>query len=233
MNEYMITFLKASISFITLLVLTRLIGRKQVSQLTFFDYIVGITIGSIAANFITDRKANTYDEIIGLLVWSIMPVLLGFINLKSLHFRSISEGEPIIMIDRGKVNNKNMKKARYNIGDLLMQLRQKGVFDLSEVEFALLEPDGQISVLKKAPFNTVTASDMKVPTVYKGIMRELIINGSIIDANLKTINKDKGWLMEQLKLQNISKVEEVMLASVSTDNSLRVILEENISDKKS
>lgn len=74
---------------------------------------------------------------------------------------------------------------------------------------------------------------MKVPTVYKGIMRELIINGSIIDTNLKAINKDKDWLMEQLKLQNIIKVEEVMLASVSTDNSLRVILEENISDKKS
>ena len=120
MNEYIITFSKASISFITLLILTRLIGRKQVYQLTFFDYIVGITIGSIAANFITDRKANAYDEIIGLLVWSILPMLLGYINLKSLHFRSISEGEPIIMIDRGKVNNKNMKKARYNIGDLLI-----------------------------------------------------------------------------------------------------------------
>lgn len=229
MNGYLITFLKAVVSFIVLLILARLMGRRHLSQITFFDYIVGITIGSVVATIISDRTVNPWDGIISTSVWALMSILISYINLKSITMRKLTDGEPIIVMKNGTIDDRKLKKSGYNIGDLLMQLRQKDVFDLAEVEFALLEPNGHLSVLKKSNYNPVTPKDLNISSEYKGLIIELILNGNILKSHLKIVHKDKAWLMKELKKRKVEKIEDVIYAGVSNDGQLEIVLKNNLS----
>jgi uncharacterized membrane protein YcaP (DUF421 family) len=224
MNSYIEILLRSVITFIGLLVLTLLMGRKQLSQITFFDYIVGITIGSIAASIVVDRSIGIIDGIIATVVWCAMPIIIGYIAVKNIAFRRLIDGEPKVVIQNGNIINKNMLKEKYNMGDLLMQLRDKGVFDITEVEFAILEPNGNLSVLKKSQYNPITPKDMNIPTNYKGIMTELIIDGRIISQHLEIVNKDEKWLLDQLKSRNIDNINNVVFAGLQTDGQLYISL---------
>lgn len=225
MNEFIEMPLRSIITFIGLLCLTLLMGRKQLSQITFFDYVVGITIGSIAAVIVVDRTVNITDGVIAIIMWAIMPIIVGYIAMKNIRFRMLVDGKPQIVIQNGSILNKNMLREKYNMGDLLMQLRDKGVFDISEVDFAILEPNGKLSVLKKPQYNTITLKDMNIPAFYKGIMIELIIDGKIIMMNLKSINKDTKWLFDQLKSKNIERLDSVIFAGYQTNGQLYIFLE--------
>ena len=207
-----------------LLVLTLIMGRKQLSQITFFDYVVGITIGSIAAVVAVDRRVDVLEGIIAILVWCAIPILIGFISLKNIQFRKLIDGKPIIVIQNGRIINKNMTRERYNMGDLLMQLRDKGIFDINEVEFAILEPNGKLSVLKKSRNNPVTLKDMNVTAPYKGLMTELIVDGYIIKSHLDTIDRDIPWLMTQLESRNVTDIHDVIFAGYMTDGQLYISL---------
>ncbi len=221
--NYLYVFIKSVATFLILLILARLMGRKQLSQITFFDYIVGITIGSIAGSGIIDRDISMYDTIIALLVWSILPIIIGNINLKSIRTRKLIESDPVIIIQNGVVNEKNMKKVRYNIGDLLMQLREKGIFELSEVEFALLEAHGKLSVLKNSQSREVTLKDLNIQVPYKGMTIEVILDGAILNHNLSIINKDEAWLSNELKNRNINDVNRIIYAGYTSEGSLEVV----------
>lgn len=221
--NYLYVFIKSVATFLILLILARLMGRKQLSQITFFDYIVGITIGSIAGSGIIDRDISMYDTIIALLVWSILPIIIGNINLKSIRTRKLIESDPVIIIQNGVVNEKNMKKVRYNIGDLLMQLREKGIFELSEVEFALLEAHGKLSVLKNSQSREVTLKDLNIQVPYKGMTIEVILDGAILNHNLSIINKDEAWLINELKNRNINDVNHIIYAGYTSEGSLEVV----------
>ncbi|WP_029451111.1 DUF421 domain-containing protein [Clostridium algidicarnis] len=221
--NYLYVFIKSVATFFILLILARLMGRKQLSQITFFDYIVGITIGSIAGSGIIDRDISMYDTIIALLVWSMLPIIIGNINLKSIRTRKLIESDPVIIIQNGVVNEKNMKKVRYNIGDLLMQLREKGIFELSEVEFALLEAHGELSVLKNSQSREVTLKDLNIKVPYKGMTIEVILDGAILNQNLSIINKDEAWLINELKNRNINDVKHIMYAGYTSEGNLEVV----------
>ena len=205
MDGYMEILIRAAGAFIALLVLTLFMGRKQLSQITFFDYVVGITIGSIAAVIAVDKSVDVIDGIIALLVWCAMPIIVGYIALKSIAFRRLIDGAPRIVIQNGRIINRNMAKDRYNMGDLLMQLRDKGVFDISQVAYAILEPNGKLSVLKK-PQNSPKAPQ----DISRGLMTELIIDGHIIEEHLANIGKDMKWLLGQLENRNVVNVQDVM-----------------------
>lgn len=221
--NYLYVLIKSVATFLILLILARLMGRKQLSQITFFDYIVGITIGSIAGSGIIDRDISMYDTIIALLVWSILPIIIGNINLKSIRTRKLIESDPVIIIQNGVVNEKNMKKVRYNIGDLLMQLREKGIFELSEVEFALLEAHGKLSVLKNSQSREVTLKDLNIQVPYKGMTIEVILDGAILNHNLSIINKDEAWLINELKNRNINDVNHIIYAGYTSEGNLEVV----------
>lgn len=221
--NYLYVLIKSVATFLILLILARLMGRKQLSQITFFDYIVGITIGSIAGSGIIDRDISMYDTIIALLVWSILPIIIGNINLKSIRARKLIESDPVIIIQNGVVNEKNMKKVRYNIGDLLMQLREKGIFELSEVEFALLEAHGKLSVLKNSQSREVTLKDLNIKVPYKGMTIEVILDGAILNHNLSIINKDESWLINELKNRNINDVNHIIYAGYTSEGNLEVV----------
>ena len=144
MNEAAVVFVRGIIAFFILLIFARLLGKQQVSELTFFDYILGITIGSIAATLTTDLSSRAWPHWVGLATWTAAVWFLQWVSLRSRAVAKYINGEPVILIMNGQIMEKNLKKMRYTLDDLLIQLRHRGSFDLKEVEFALLETTGQL-----------------------------------------------------------------------------------------
>jgi uncharacterized membrane protein YcaP (DUF421 family) len=222
MNDYMITFLRALLGFITLLVLVRLIGRKQMSQMTFSDYIVGIVMGSLGANLTVNKSLNLVSGIIAIAAWGGFDILTSFLALKNLRMRKLVYGEPLIVINKGQIHDQNMTKSNYNINELLMQLREKDVFDPATVDYAILEPNGQLSVLKKAEHTNPTIKDMGLSKAPQGVMTDLIIDGKVLSNHLLEMKKDEAWLREKLQEQGIKELEMVIYAGLFINGELYV-----------
>ncbi|MBM7646050.1 uncharacterized membrane protein YcaP (DUF421 family) [Scopulibacillus daqui] len=220
MNETLVVMVRGIIGFFTLLLLTRILGKQQISQLTFFDYILGITIGSIAASLTTDLTTRAFPHWIGLIVWVILGLLLQGITLKWRRGSKFLDGEPTIVIMNGRIMDKALKKMRYRVADLLEELREKGIFDLNEVEYAVLETNGKLSVLKKAANQPITPKDLNLSVPYKGISTELIYDGVVIDENIKAVNRDRAWLEAELKKRYINHPSQVFLALLDPNGQL-------------
>lgn len=220
MNEGLVVAVRSVIGFFSLLIFTRIIGKEQISQLTFFDYVLGITIGSIAASLTTDLSSRAWPHWIGLLSWAALGYLMELITLKWRYAAKYLEGEPTIVIMNGKIMEKSLKKMKYRVSDIMALLRNKGVFDLNQVDFAIIEPNGQISVLKKPEHMPLTPKDMQIKVMPNGISTELIYDGIIIEENLTQLNKDIAWLLKELNKQGIKDVSEVFLATLNPAGSL-------------
>ncbi|GAA0122750.1 DUF421 domain-containing protein [Clostridium butanoliproducens] len=221
--DILILLLKTTLSFLALLVLTRILGKKQMSQLTFFNYVTGITIGSIVANIITVDNEPFIDEIIGLVWWCVLAELTAYITVKSHKLGRLLDGEPSIVIKDGKIIRKVMVDLRMNSEDLTMLLREQSIFSVSEVDYAIIEPNGKLSVLKKDNYQEVTKEDMKIkPTPKKYLPIQLISDGSVIEHNLKEVNVTKKWLEKQLKNSGVKSIDEVYYAEIQSDGTLFV-----------
>lgn len=221
--EVLILLLKTTLSFLALLILTRILGKKQMSQLSFFNYVTGITIGSIVANIITVDNEPFIDEIIGLVWWVVLAEATAYIAVKSHKLGRLLDGEPSIVIKDGKIIRKVMVDLRMNAEDLTMMLREQSIFSVSEVDYAILEPNGKLSVLKKHDYEEVTKEDMKIkPTIKKYLPTQLISDGSIVEHNLKEINITKKWLEKQLKNSGVKSIDEVYYAEIQSDGTLFV-----------
>ena len=222
MNEALVVVVRGIIGFFTLLIFARLLGKEQISQLTFFDYVLGITIGSIAASLTTDLTTNTWTHWVGLFTWTVLVIGVQFVTLKWRYMAKYLEGEPTVVIMNGQFMEKTMRKMRYRATDILVQLREKGVFDLSQVEFAVIETNGSLSVLKKSQYQPVTPKDLNLPSNYMGISTELIYNGVVIEQNLKQVKLDRAWLDQELKKLGINDPEDVFIATLETSGVLYV-----------
>ncbi|MBZ9608307.1 DUF421 domain-containing protein [Clostridium estertheticum] len=223
MNDHLIIIFRSIITYFGLLSFTRAMGRKQISQLTYFDYIVGISIGSIAGEAAVNKNIGIFDIIISIAVWSILTIFISKITFKNIKLRLLIDSEPLLIIDKGKAIYKNMKKARYNIGDLLMQLRNKDIFYITDVEIAILEPDGKLSVLKKAEQITVTVGDMNIKKSKTGMMVDIVLDGNILSSHLPLIQKDEDWVMAQLKARNIDNIKDVIFVGVQPDEQIYIV----------
>ncbi|MGB9803653.1 YetF domain-containing protein [Desulfofundulus sp.] len=222
MNPYLQILIRGVGAFVGVLVITRVVGKSQVGQLTVADFVNAIVLGSIAASMVTDLKENGWYYAFGLLLFGLLTVLAEYASLKYRPLRKVIEGEPTVVIHNGKILENNMKKLIYNIDDLMMQLREKNVFNISDVEFAVAEPNGQLSVLLKSHKQPLTPSDMQIPTKYQGIPSELIVDGVVIQQNLKQNNLTEDWLYRELEKQGIKSVKDVMYASLDTEGNLYV-----------
>lgn len=149
MNEGLVVIVRSIIGFFTMLIFAKILGKQQISQLTFFDYILGITIGSIAATLTTDLSSRAWPHWVGLLTWALLGYLMEYISTKWRYAGKYLEGEPTIVIMKGKIMEDAMKKMNFRATDIMELLRDKDVFDLNEVDFAIIEPNGKLSVLKK------------------------------------------------------------------------------------
>ena len=216
--------LRSVISIIVLFILTKLMGAKQISQLTYFDYVIGISIGSIAADIAADIESSYVDAICGMVIYSGVAILISYLTRKSMKARRVLTGTPTILIDRGRILKENLAKAQFDINELLCECRVAGYFNVADLEYAIMEPDGRLSFIPKAAKKPVTAEDLNLSPEQERLVANVIIDGKGMPENLKAMGRNEDWIYKQLKAQNIKNKEEIILATLDTAGDLSVYL---------
>lgn len=208
---------------IALFLLTKWLGKKQLAELSFFEYVTGITIGSIAAEVTMGLERHIMHGIIAMAIWTLFPIVMGLISLKNKKVRDFVEGKATIVIKDGKVMENNLKKERYSIDELMEELRSKNVFQISDVEFAVIEPNGDVSVLLKKENQPLTAKDIQLKVASIKEPQTVIMDGKVLDEPLSTIGFNRGWLNEELEKIGVS-VDNVFLGQIDSYGQLTVDL---------
>ena len=221
MNEIINVILRTFLVLILIFILFKLMGKKQVSQMSMFDYITGITIGSIVADISLDIEKNILSGIICLLIYCIVDIILSYLSLKSVKLRNLFEGKEEPLIVNGKINKENMAKNKITINILQTEARLMGYFNLDEINTAILEPSGMISFEPKEKEKPATKKDMGVSSKDKGLVYNLIIDGKILEDNLKHVKKTEKWLKQQLKVQG-KKLEEILLLTIDSEEKINI-----------
>ncbi len=222
LNEISHSVLRVFASYLLLLVLTRAMGRKLISQMTFFDFVVGVTVGSVVVNISVNQKRAVTSGITVLLALTAFTVAIDYLNMKTFFSRKLTNSEPVTIIENGKIVVENLTKVRLTLDNLMMLLREQSVFNISDVEFAIFETNGKLSVLKKSQKQPVTPSDLNIQTKYSGLTRDIIIDGRVMEENLTGANLDKNWLLDKLKENNLHKVENIFYAGLDTLGNLYI-----------
>jgi len=223
MNEQILfTIVRGTSAYLLALFLTRIMGRKLISSMTFFDFIVAVSIGSITANLAIGPQSNEITTSTALLCLSVLVLVTDFLHIKSMRIQKLVNSEPVTVIDNGSIVEGNLRKLRLTINELNMKLREKNMFSLADVEFAILEPDGQLSVLPKANKAPLTPSQANITAVSPGLMKDIIIDGVVLEENLRSSGLDTSWLMSQLGSRGLGKPEEVFYAGVDSLKNLYI-----------
>lgn len=219
--DFFRVFITAPISLTVLFLLAKLMGNKQMSELNMFDYINGITIGSIAAELATGEFTDIYDGVMAMVIYSLIAIMLTFLSQKSLLLRRFITGKSIIIYDNGKFYNKNLSTAKIDINETLVMCRSKGYFNFDEIQTVILESNGQLSILPKDKNRPLTPDDMKITVLQSGVEAVVIQDGKVLERNLKATGNNIEWLKKELKKQNI-KISEVFIAFCDNNNTLKV-----------
>ena len=220
--DFFYIFMKSIGSILALFFFTKAMGKKQVSQLNLYDYVVGITIGSVAAEISINFEAKFLNGLIVMAVYTIVSILIAHFTAKSMKLRRFVVGVPIIIIEDGKILEDNVEKSKIDLSDLLQEARNNGYFDISEIEFAIMEANGKISFLPKSKYAPLTPSDMKVKVPYKGLCANLVIDGNIMSNNLKVINKNDEWLLTRLEKEGYNHIEDLLLVTCDSKEKLTI-----------
>lgn len=223
MISYSQMFWDTLFGFLALYLLTKLLGKTQISQLTAFDFISAIILGELVGNAMFDDKAGIKEMAFVLFLWGGLLYAIEVATQKFKRTRALFEGQPEIVIRRGKLIRDVMKKNKLDINQLQHLLREKDVFSIREVEYAILETNGAISVLKKSDFQTPTRKDMKLAPQPANLSVTLINDGEIIYDNLEEKNLTEEWLLEQLKEHGFDHVKDVFYAEYMKDEELLIL----------
>ncbi len=218
--------LRSFVSIVVLFIITELMGKKQISQLNMFDYIIGISIGSIAASLSVDNSINYADGIIAIIVYGVMATAISFLTTKFIKFRRFFTGTPSILMKNGKFIYSNLKKSRLDINDFLQVARENGYYDISQVNYAILEPSGKVSFLLKAKYNPVTVNDSKLKVSDNGALGNLVIDGKYMKNNIKNIGKTVEWLNKRLSNMGYDDVSNILLVTCDNKEKLSIFLKE-------
>ncbi len=211
-------------SIAVLFILMKILGNRQMSQLGMFDYINGITIGSMAAEMATSPNKDFFKPFIAIIVYAISICIFSFISQKSLRARKLIDGSSYVLFENGKLIEKNFKKAKLDINEFLTQCRINGYFNLSDLYSATLETSGQISFLPINTKRSLCPEDINISPIQEKAVFNVIIDGKIIEENLKSSGNNIPWLKNNLKEQNISDVSNIFLATCDTNNNLSVYI---------
>ncbi|TYS65754.1 DUF421 domain-containing protein [Sutcliffiella horikoshii] len=199
---------------IGLFLITKLLGKKQLSKLSFFEYIVGITVGDIAGTLSMDRDLNLTNGVTSILVWSLFPLVTSQISLRNKKFRDFVEGNATVFVRDGKILEHNLKKEKYTIDEFLEQLRKKDIFCVDDIEFATLESNGDLSVLLKKEKQPATYGDLHADAPEQIEPQTVIMDGEILDEPLAQIGLNRAWLDAELEKRNVL-LDNVFLAQVN------------------
>ena len=231
MSDFLNICFRTILVLIILFFITKMMGKKQISELNFFDYVVGITIGSIAADISLDIEKNMIAGIAALFIYGFISYIISFISIKSIWARRFIIGVPTVLVEKGKIIESGLKKSKIDVNDLLMVARENGYFNLDEIDYALMEVNGNISFLPKEKEKPVTKKDMKIKCSNEGLTVNTIIDSKYMVNNMKAINKDKEWLDHELKVNGYDNYDNILLATI--DNNYKVtIYEKNVKPDK-
>lgn len=231
MSNFLNIFFRTILVLIILFFITKMMGKKQISELNFFDYIVGITIGSIAADISLDIEKNMIAGIAALFIYGFISYIISFVSIKSILARRFFIGVPTVLVEKGKIIESGLKKSKIDVNDLLMVARENGYFNLDEIDYALMEVNGNISFLPKEKEKPVTKKDIKIKCSNEGLTVNAIIDSKYMANNMKAINKDKEWLDHELKVNGYDNYDNILLATI--DNNYKVtIYEKNVKPDK-
>lgn len=218
--EVLKVILSSVFSAVVLFIIAKIIGHKQMSQLDLFDYITGITIGSIAAELATNLESPWWKPLIAMIVYGFITVVLSIITEKFPRTRKYINGTPTIILDNGKLYRNNLKKAKLELSEFLLMCRQEGYFDLNDIQTAVFEYNGKLTILPVSTKRPVNPEDIKLEPAKAAIQTEVIMDGRILDDNLKRMGLDKVWLQRQLDEQGYKRPEDILLAVCDQNNSL-------------
>ncbi len=218
-----------SIGSITLLfILTKIMGQREMSQLSIFDYFITITIGSIAAELSTSLEDNFVQPVIAMIVYALITLIVSILNTKFVKLRPFLSGKTLILYDDGTLFKENFKKAKIDLNEFLVQCRTNGFFNLSDIKTALLEENGKISFLPYSDKRPANPSDFNIKPKEEEILTNLILDGKIMQENLQELGFDETWLLKKLKKQGITKTNNIFLATYCSDGNLSVYLSGNV-----
>lgn len=207
------------VSFLVLFFLAKIMGHRQIAQMSAFDYIIGITIGSIAAEMATELE-EPLRPLLAMVIYALLSVLLEVLALKHPRLRKFISGTPTIILDNGKLYRKNMKKAHLDLSEFLLRCRQQGYFDLGAIQTAVYEFDGQLSILPVASRRPATPEDLGVAPEKEQIFTEVIMDGRVLSGNLHRMGVNETWLEKQLQAQGYHSTKEVYLGLVDGKKQL-------------
>ena len=205
----------------TLFIIAKIIGHKQMSQLDFFDYITGITIGSIAAELATEIE-EPLKPFVAMIVYGAITFILSVATRKMSRIRKFVNGTPTIIMNNGKIYRKNLKKAKLDLSEFMVMCRQEGYFNLNDIQTAIFEYNGRLTVLPVSTKRPVNPADMELEPQPEHIFTEIIMDGRVIDENLKRMNLNEEWLKKQLKKQGLKSTKEVFLGLCDDKQQLSV-----------
>ena len=213
--EILDVILRCLVSLITLFFVTK------VSEFSLFDYVIGISIGNFAAEMAINLDSEYLHGTIAVIVFGLVAYLVSIITLKSLKARKFFIGDPTIIVEDGKILYKNLKKTKIDINDLLEECRINGYFDISQIDYALMEANGKISFLAKPDYQSPINKDLKIKNPKTGLCANLIVDGKIIDESLEIMHKDKKWLMHEIEVKGY-KLEDIILATLDLGETFKV-----------
>lgn len=209
----LINFVRAIIIYIIVLIVMRLMGKREIGQLQPFELAISIMIADLASIPMSDPGVPIFNGIVPILGLLCMHLVITVLNIKSVNIRKVTCGKPSILIYRGKINESTLRKERFTVSELQERLRGKDVFNLGDVEYAILETSGEISVVLKPNKRTITPEDFNMEPEYEGLPYDLIIDGKIMYENLNKIGRNKNWLIKEVKKFK-TVPEDVFIATV-------------------
>lgn len=209
-------------SIVALFFSTKIIGNRQMSELSMFDYINGITIGSIAAEMATEMDKDFYYPLIAIAVYTAIMWLMSFITEKNMTGRRFLAGRSILLMENGKLYEKNFKTGKIDINEFLTQCRINGYFNLDDIDTALLEPNGKISFLPKSDAKPLSPRDIQLSPEQEKLLKVIILDGHIMRENLKRTGNDMRWLENELHKQKIGNIKDIYIAECDNNNQLYV-----------
>ena len=201
------------VAFIFLFIISKLLGKKQIAQLEFIDYTVGISLGSIAAEMATNTEVPFYYFLIAMTIFFLLAILDALVGRKNTFLKRLLKGKPSTLIYERKINYKELKKSKIDVNDLLSMLREKDYFDISDVAYAIFEPSGELSVLPKGAQKPVVLEDLNKDLIEPAELCDvLIVDGAISYSGLNNVGKDVKWLFQQLKIKSNADLKNILLA---------------------
>ena len=232
MNDLFNVSLRTVFILVVLFVLTKLMGKKQVSQLNNFDYIIGITIGSIAADISLDIEKNLLSGLISLGIYAFFSIIISYVTMHSIKLRRYIIGVPTILIENNKIIESGLKKSKIDVNSLLAESRGAGYFKLEDIEYAVMETNGKISFMPKDSVSPVLKKDISTRIEKSSLVANVIIDSKVLDKNLSDMNKDKKWLDSNLKVLGYDNYDNIMLATLDINDKLKVY-RKDVKSKKS